>query len=214
MPFVSQINYIIAGKASFRNIRFVPLIKHTLKFDKSIYIKNFRSFTSATRQSQEIHSNGSNRGIIDTENRQVKVDGSEYEVTLALLKPDLCSDTAAIEQVLNQINAEKLKPKILPLSQQNYNDHEILDNTQIRSEKTEEIMRYLREGRVYKINSNETINDNGQLEIIAAKSVYWDIASASRFYEQHFGKFFYDRLVMYMTSGEFVALGKLILSGI
>ncbi|OMJ09996.1 hypothetical protein AYI70_g10599 [Smittium culicis] len=82
MSVVRQINHIIAGKTSFNNNRFDRLIKHTLKFDKSIYSKINRSFTSVTRQSKDINTNSSNKSIPDKENEHVKEYGSEYELQL------------------------------------------------------------------------------------------------------------------------------------
>ncbi|KAJ1917767.1 hypothetical protein H4219_003021 [Mycoemilia scoparia] len=75
------------------------------------------------------------------------------QVTLALLKPDLCASAEAVEKTLKTIESE-IDP----------------------------------------------------MQIVAKRSVLWSINDAQEFYREHEGKFFYKRLVGYMTNGEFIAM--------
>ncbi|ORZ33089.1 nucleoside diphosphate kinase, partial [Catenaria anguillulae PL171] len=44
------------------------------------------------------------------------------------------------------------------------------------------------------------------LELVRSRRVHWTPRDAGRFYAEHKGKFFYDRLTSYMTSGPFLAM--------
>ncbi|KAL1928861.1 hypothetical protein VTP01DRAFT_2647 [Rhizomucor pusillus] len=77
--------------------------------------------------------------------------GRNVQLTLALLKPDICA-----------------KPDLPP--------------------------------RIY-----EAIKSNN-LDIVTKRNVLWTLEEAGQFYAEHKGKFFYERLCGYMTSGPFQAL--------
>ncbi|KAG9285680.1 hypothetical protein G9A89_002247 [Geosiphon pyriformis] len=73
------------------------------------------------------------------------------QLTLALLKPDLCANPIWIPMVLNTITQSKL-------------------------------------------------------EIVKRRELLWRRKHAEEFYNEHRGRFFFDRLCGYMTSGSFIAL--------
>ncbi|KAI9226439.1 MAG: nucleoside diphosphate kinase [Piptocephalis tieghemiana] len=78
---------------------------------------------------------------------------SVRQVTLALLKPDLCADPARVSAVLRTLGAT-----------------------------------------------------SSGLHILHQRRLVWSQEDAAHFYAEHKGRFFYERLVGYMTSGAFMAL--------
>ncbi|KAI7874595.1 nucleoside diphosphate kinase [Lichtheimia hyalospora FSU 10163] len=73
------------------------------------------------------------------------------QLTLALLKPDICADASLQPKILNAIHANNMK-------------------------------------------------------VLKQRQVLWTQEQAGAFYAEHKGKFFYERLCGYMTSGPFEAL--------
>ncbi|KAI8385786.1 nucleoside diphosphate kinase [Blakeslea trispora] len=76
---------------------------------------------------------------------------TKSQVTLALLKPDICANPALLPKIKEAIQHQ-------------------------------------------------------QLEIVKERQVLWTEEDAGQFYAEHKGKFFYDRLCGYMTSGPFTAM--------
>ncbi|CAG8589124.1 7826_t:CDS:2 [Ambispora leptoticha] len=77
------------------------------------------------------------------------------QLTLALLKPDLCANPNTISKIISRITAT---------------------------------------------------NQHNNFEIIRQREILWRQQDAEAFYAEHRGRFFFERLCGYMTSGPFMAL--------